>query len=328
MAIDFPCGQCGQTLRTPDGTSGKQAKCPQCGAQTTIPQVSASPFAPPPREPEFHPAGGFAPPPRQETGNPYQSPVTAPPETVDGARGFRPSPIEFSTVFDRTWRLYKQNFGLLAGCGVIAFVLTLLLDAIVQRLFGLQSQQFGLIHELRTDDGPRMVRQFLAGLVSAAISAYFLIGLIVVTLKMARGERATVSDLFTAGPWLVNGIIVHWIVSFLTMVGLGLCIVPGVYVALALGLSLYMLVDQRTGIVDSLQHSFRAMQGNKLVALGLAITVFGLLMAVALVTCFLGLPLVWPFAVLMTSVAYLMATGQLPPERAQHPVDFGSVPGN
>ena len=37
MAIEFRCTQCGNLLRTGDETAGKQAKCPTCGALTTIP---------------------------------------------------------------------------------------------------------------------------------------------------------------------------------------------------------------------------------------------------------------------------------------------------
>jgi hypothetical protein len=313
MSIDFSCVQCGSTLRTPAGTAGKQAKCPQCGAVMAIPPEAGAPLDPPPREPEFRPESF---PPRQETGNPFQSPAAAlMEETVYAARGFRPSRIDFSTVFDRAWQLYKRNFGLLAGCGLLIAVLMILLDSLVQRLFNVQPQQFMVGFEFRPDDAARTVRQSLAGLVTVGISAYFFIGMILVTLKMARGERATVNDLFSGGPFLLNGIIVHWIVSLLTMIGLSLCLVPGIYVLLVLGLSMYMVVDQRTGIADSLRYSYLAMQGNLLAGLGLLITAIGLLTAATIFTCMLGLPLVWPLAIMMMSVAYLMATGQLPVER-------------
>lgn len=40
MPILFSCASCGRSLRTPDGSEGKQAKCPDCGALTRVP----SPF--------------------------------------------------------------------------------------------------------------------------------------------------------------------------------------------------------------------------------------------------------------------------------------------
>lgn len=88
MAIEFRCTLCGKLLRTGDETAGKQAKCPVCGALTTIPQPTETgerqvpPLAPlgaeiPPPPP---PAPGSPFGPGAETGGtrgpegPYQSP--------------------------------------------------------------------------------------------------------------------------------------------------------------------------------------------------------------------------------------------------------------
>jgi phage FluMu protein Com len=58
MPIQFRCTQCQRLLRTADGSEGKQAKCPQCGAVLTIPKpggpdeapAAAPPSAPAPEE--------------------------------------------------------------------------------------------------------------------------------------------------------------------------------------------------------------------------------------------------------------------------------------
>ena len=105
MAIEFRCTQCNKLLRTGDETVGKQARCPECGAITVVPQPdsipeSASepsqdsgpfsdtlPGSTPPPSPTPHEAGspfggdspfasGAVPPPggTSDTDNPYQSP--------------------------------------------------------------------------------------------------------------------------------------------------------------------------------------------------------------------------------------------------------------
>lgn len=69
MTIEFRCAQCNRLLRTGDDTGGKQAKCPECGAVTTVPVPGAvppvgeagGPFAP----------GGAAP---GDAENPYEAP--------------------------------------------------------------------------------------------------------------------------------------------------------------------------------------------------------------------------------------------------------------
>ena len=38
MSIEFRCSECGKLLRTEDGTVGRQAQCPECGAVSTVPE--------------------------------------------------------------------------------------------------------------------------------------------------------------------------------------------------------------------------------------------------------------------------------------------------
>ncbi|GAB4141081.1 zinc ribbon domain-containing protein [Thermopirellula anaerolimosa] len=35
--MDFACSHCGQTLRVPDGSEGRKARCPACGGLSTVP---------------------------------------------------------------------------------------------------------------------------------------------------------------------------------------------------------------------------------------------------------------------------------------------------
>jgi hypothetical protein len=43
MPIEFPCSQCGKVLRVPDGSGGKQAKCPHCTAVVEVPAAAPPP---------------------------------------------------------------------------------------------------------------------------------------------------------------------------------------------------------------------------------------------------------------------------------------------
>ncbi|MBN1591281.1 MAG: hypothetical protein JW888_17345 [Pirellulales bacterium] len=43
MPIEFHCSRCGTLLKVPDDTAGHAAKCPACGAVTTVPGA-AEPF--------------------------------------------------------------------------------------------------------------------------------------------------------------------------------------------------------------------------------------------------------------------------------------------
>jgi hypothetical protein len=66
MAIDYRCPSCGKLLRVDDTATGRQAQCPQCGNQSTVPAAAvSSPIAPPAPVPLM---GGDGP-------NPFQSPT-------------------------------------------------------------------------------------------------------------------------------------------------------------------------------------------------------------------------------------------------------------
>jgi len=41
MPIEFQCAACQTAIRTPEGTEGKQARCPQCGAVVVVPLTEA-----------------------------------------------------------------------------------------------------------------------------------------------------------------------------------------------------------------------------------------------------------------------------------------------
>lgn len=331
--IEFRCSQCGATLRVPTGTEGKQAKCPQCSALMTIPTPAAQPSdpwrpaaprnpapsgpadfsVPPPREGAFHQtsaaAGSSA-----EANNPFQSPqyAGAPQQNYAFAtRGFRPTPIQFGEVFERSWQLFKANLGLMLGSGALVFIVMMVIDQAVKVLFGVAGPQFGVEVGFEANEGPGslVVRSLAASFVTQCVQAFFWMGMIALTLKIARGEAASIGDVFSTGIRYPAGIVVHIGYMVATWIGFVMCIIPGVWIGLAFGLSLYMFLDQRTGIGESFQYSYRAMKGNKLVMLGLWMTMLGLIFLGAL-ACFVGLFLALPFCVMLMTVAYLSATGQ------------------
>jgi len=327
--IEFRCQQCGATLRVPAGTEGKQAKCPQCSALMTIPTPAARPADPFRPAPPVGPADFSAPPPREgvygqtspspssgpaaDPNNPFQSPQFAggPYQNLGPAtRGFHPSPIYFGEVFERAWQIYKANLGLLLGGGFLIFVLMGVITQIVNVLFGVNADQFQVGFQVQVDDASSMLRQFAAGLVTQVINAFFFMGWITMTLKMARGEDASLGDLFSAVPRYPQGAVIHVLFSLGATIGFMMCFFPGVWFILAFGLSLYMYVDQRTGIAESFQYSYRAMRGNLLTLLGLELVMLGLIVAGAIACC-VGVFLTLPFCGLLMTIAYLAATGQL-----------------
>ena len=82
MSVDFPCSNCGKVLRVGDDARGKSARCPDCGAVSTVPGsgLGASPFQPLPSAtpPVVPPPPTFAPSPLSnpvDEVNPFQAPL-------------------------------------------------------------------------------------------------------------------------------------------------------------------------------------------------------------------------------------------------------------
>jgi phage FluMu protein Com len=79
MSIEFRCDQCSKLLRTDDGTVGRQAQCPECGAISTVPEASVpsepspSPFA---ASAGGNPFGAAPATGAEGSENPYQSPAS------------------------------------------------------------------------------------------------------------------------------------------------------------------------------------------------------------------------------------------------------------
>ena len=89
-------------------------------------------------------------------------------------------------------------------------------------------------------------------------------------------------------------------------------IVLATWITLRLYLGFPFILDRNMGVFEALSNSDTYMSGNKLVMFAVLLIV-GLASGLfACVTCYVGIILVYPFGGILTAVAYLMATGQLP----------------
>ncbi len=286
MAIEFRCTHCNKLLTVGDESAGKMARCPQCGATASIPAAPSD---------EADDAAVSAPPPPPNEANPYQSPAgTAVQFAEERHHDFRPSPIDFELVFSRAWTIYKDNFGLCVGVGIVA----LLLSALVGGTIPVAGERM------------RFPEQSIVNLLTAAIWLWLVFGHLYFSLKLARGQDASLADLFSAGPFFLVGVAVWLFTVVVSCVGLALLIVPGVILWLMLSPSIFVAMDQRTGVVESLRLSIEATRSNKLTLFAIwvvAICGGGLL---GVLTCGLGFLLVHPFVFLLYAVTYLSMTGQ------------------
>jgi len=347
MPIEFRCTQCNRLLRTQDETAGKQAKCPECGTILTIPAAGApaEPTPPTPAAPEPSPAGAaspgagaespfgpsgpppsgaaspFAPGAAPGAENPYASPTDytagAPAAYAPAAGRVVPTQIEMGDVFNRTWEIFKEQWGMCLALVFVAWLIN----------FGVGFVA-GFI-------------PFVGGIASMLFSVWIYIGVALGLLKIARGQQAEVGDIFTGGPYFVPVFFGSFLYAFMVLGVFGVCfgpalavvllamqgvdppviifavvalvlvcLVPTTVVSLMFSQFYYLIIDQNLGIMESLSLSKQVMAGNKLTVflLNFLVGICGMLLAV--VTCLVGLFAVVPFVALLKVIIYLAVTGQ------------------
>ena len=127
MPIEFRCPRCDKLLRTPDGTAGKQTRCPECGAIVPVPMVRE-----PPTQPDAPASGPFADRDFQAAGG--EIPYGAPDFYRDGGDPSR----------NRTFAIYSLVLGisgLVLSCCCPLLTLPLAITGLVLGIMARQSEQ-------------------------------------------------------------------------------------------------------------------------------------------------------------------------------------------
>ena len=314
MPIEFRCQQCNRLLRTGDGTAGKQAKCPDCGAVVVVPDGSTeasepgdSPFgAPlPSQSPSGSPFGsgaaGYQP--ADETGNPYQSPSalgTAPATAYAQSAGeITPTRIDLEDIFSRTWRIYKEQWGACLAAFVVVFAINMVLRGPI------------IFMQMAFDgnDGA-LVLLNLANIVVILVVVWINLGQMLYFLKIARGQPAELSDLFTGGPYYLRVLGAGILFGLIVVCGYVLLIIPGIILGLMLSQFAYVILDRNVGVMDSLSISKDLMVGNKLTLFLISLVGSVISFVIILLTCGVGILAVAPFMTLLAPVIYLGVSGQ------------------
>ena len=326
MPIEFQCSGCNQTLRVPDDSAGKQAKCPKCDAIVPVPLGSESPHGqqPPPFSAASDTPFGESLAGQAATGsNPFSDQTGmgpgaipySPPKPVDGQWGATPgdavigdtvvpTPVEAGDVINYAWEVWKANLGLLVGVFVLIAVVGWLFNGLQSGLqFALQQADFG--------EGEAALLTLPINLIGSIAQFYLGIGQATIGLRLARGRRAEFSDVFSAGS-LFLPVLGGSILFYLAMgMGFVLLVIPGIIVAVLFWSFYFLIIERKAGVIESFSVSYDMCKQNVgttlvLFLAGMGITILGLL------ACGFGLLLAAPLAQMLWVVGYLMMSGQLP----------------
>ncbi len=153
-----------------------------------------------------------------------------------------------------------------------------------------------------------VLASMLAGknmLVSAAVSVFFGVFTIILSVRYARHGSATLGDVFDSLTW--KGCAWFFLVSLVTgvsiVLGVVLLVVPGVYLAVHLSLAKYLAVDKHMAPLAAWRESFRRTKGHGWKILGFVV-VMGLVNLLGLLCLVVGLLYTMPLTLIAYALMY------------------------
>jgi hypothetical protein len=189
------------------------------------------------------------------------------------ARGYR---IEIGNCIRRSWELLKQHFWLVVGASALVMLAEIAVGAI----------------------------PFAGGIAGMVLSAVFTGGLYWFFLRLIRGQQAVVGDAFAGFSLAFVQLMLTGIVSgVLTGLGFLLCIVPGVYLAVAWVFAPALVIDKRLEFWPAMELSRKVVTKNWWPMFGLLI-VAGLLGVLGVIALCIGVLVTWPIFVGAIVFAY------------------------
>lgn len=322
MTIQFKCGQCGQTLKVGDNAAGKRAKCPKCQSVVSIPEISDEtadlgpvPPPPPPGKPN---AGGdewdrfMDSPFTKDADNPYQSPTaTKEPQYMPkgdpkslGNQPIRNVPTDFGSIMNYSWAVWKENLGLLIGAMVVIMIIGGAVSGVSEVFLNLLARM-GLKEVVFLMIPVSMFVQFSA-------NVFLTVGWMKMLLKLARGQRADFADLFSGGDLFLPALGTAALFGLATGIGYVLCIIPGIIVLLLWWPCIVLVVDRKASVMESFTLAREVTANNIGTTIVVWLAALGINL-VGLAACCIGVVASGPLVATMSITAYLMMSGQLPP---------------
>jgi hypothetical protein len=215
-------------------------------------------------------------------------------------------PMTLGEVLDRTFTLYREHFLLFAGITALPYLVTLLFK------FGLLLVQRGGVSGTTPNfQSPGMIGGIIAGAFGSFFLLYLMIGVaqtatVSAVSDLYLGRPTSVRDAYAQAKGSILIVFAVMIMSFLaTVVGSIFLIIPGIYLACRLAVSVPVAIVEKESPVASMERSMELTKGN-------AGQMFLLLLLVGVVG--------WVVAALLQApVMYFAFTAAM----AKHQVSFG-----
>jgi len=216
--------------------------------------------------------------------------------------------FQIGDVLGKGWEGFKTNAAVLIAAMMLAgFIMSAILIPL-QIATRVAQGNFEVV----------MVILLLQMIAQVALGAFFNLGFIIIYLKVARGEKPEIKDLFAGKSRIVPAILVSLLIGFGVMIGSILLIIPGIIFALMTVFALYFVMDKNMGVMESIRASIDATRGSKMNLFLFGIVAWFLCVA-AIIPCGLGLIIVGPWLGVTAAVIYETLTKKEEAEEVSPP---------
>ncbi len=237
--------------------------------------------------------------------NPYSAPAQPGGPSPDGfaqASG-APQPWEPGEVVSSAWGKFGPHWATL----VFSMFLAGLIGGI-PRAFPAGLVASGAM-DVHSDEYQAV--NILCALIGFIVQMLFQPGLIKIWLTAGRGGTPQFGDMFSSMGRFPAMLAAMFLMMLAIYAGMLCFFVPGVILALGLGLAQYFVVDKNMGPIQALKASWEATNGHKVKLFLLGLISVGILI-VGCIACYIGMFVALPLVSLAYAIVYLRLTGQDP----------------
>ena len=248
----------------------------------------------------------------QPAANPYGQPPSGQPPYGGSTSG---EPFSVGNAFSYGWNKFKANLGPILIAALVLLAAVVLLQ-IIQAIFtGGNDVEFTIDPDtgaVETDDGGMLGGSIIASLFFGALS--FLVQLVIQSgivkgaLDITRGKAISLSTMFQ-GIDFVQVVIASLILAVATMIGIVLCVLPGLAVMFFTAFTLYFIIDKGMSAIDAIKASASFVMANA----GTLIVFFLACIAAYIVgalLCGVGLLVAIPVVVIAQAYAFRTLQGE------------------
>jgi uncharacterized membrane protein len=270
----------------------------RANAQTMVRREGETEWKPLAGYPEFAPALGAAP--SAAAPPPFAQPpgdhTALAPDVLE-----RDYDLDIGNCIGRGWELVKNNFWPVVGISL----LVLFAAGAVNQIIGLISRPaMQAMIERREFSPSAVLLVMLTSILSMPVETLFNGGLFRYYLKLIRGEQVDIGDAFSGfrlafGPLLLLG----FVKGLLTLLGILLCVVPGIYLSVAWFFALPLVIDRQMDFWPAMELSRKVVSRHWFTVFGL-ILLAGLVSISGIFACCVGIFVTIPIGLVSLMYAY------------------------